>query len=154
MVAGEERSLGAVGGVGLGEDVGDMDVDGTGGEEEGVGDLTVRHARGDEAEDLDFTGGEAGREARSGLLQCGEARGQGFSAGKCGPRAERCANRTHRFEVAGRIRSIPLCRVELGQRKQGEGTLVGCGTCVGESEGGREVCGGGIYVLMVSHDEG
>src|SRR5262249_1353989 len=93
MLAGEEGSGSAVIGVGLGEDVGDMDIDGRRGEEEGIGDLSVALASGDEAEDLDLARREARGELRRWRGFGSERRGESIGTGKRGLRAERGADR-------------------------------------------------------------
>src|SRR6516162_7933930 len=56
---GEDNELGAVDDVELGEDVGEVGLDGGAGDEQAVGDVGVGQAFGDESYHLSFGGGEA-----------------------------------------------------------------------------------------------
>ena len=65
LAAGDRGGLGAAGGLQLAEDVGDVDRDGLGADEQLLADLAVRAALGDQRQDLALAGGERRRGAAS-----------------------------------------------------------------------------------------
>ena len=70
---GDGGGLGAIGRAEFGEDAGDVDLGGAGADREGVADLLIGAAGGEEAEDIELAGGEAAR--RRALLRLGRLRG-------------------------------------------------------------------------------
>ena len=118
---GEGGRGGAIVGVSLGEDIPDMDAHRVFAEEEGVGDIAIRLPSGDEAQDLDLTGGEAGREGGWSVLDCRQAHGEGVGAGAGGFRTEWGTDRAHFIKQLSCLRRVPrgrtvLCHGEEGQR--------------------------------------